>query len=109
MLPFLPLQPAPATVQTAETPLAPEPLGALPADLRPLVRELLRFGFRLQISAPPVRGAYGLFEAGTRRIWIAPISAVHAVQSGPTGKVTPIGWPNRRPSISRVSPMPWPG
>jgi hypothetical protein len=69
------------------------------------VRELQRFGFRLQISAPPVRGAYGLFDAGSRRIWIAPISfelgiarqtflheAVHAAQSCPTGKVTPIGW-----------------
>jgi hypothetical protein len=109
--PFLPLQLAPAPLQAAQLPLAPKPLGALPADLQPLVRELQRFGFRLQISAPPVRGAYGLFEASSRRIWIAPISfelgiarqtflheAVHAVQSCSTGKVTPIGW--------RLPPMP---
>ncbi len=106
MLPFLPLPPAQVPVQAqAQAPLAPKPLGALPADLQPLVRELQRYGFRLQISAPPVRGAYGLFEAGSRRIWIAPISfelgiarqtflheAVHAVQSCPTGQLTPIGW-----------------
>jgi hypothetical protein len=111
MLPALPPQPDAIHVQVAESPLAPKPLGALPADLQPLVRELQRFGFRLQISAPPLRGAYGLFEAGSRRIWIAPISfelgiarqtflheAVHAVQSCPTGKVTAIGW--------RLPPMP---
>lgn len=113
MLPDLPPQQDAIHVQAAESPLAPKPLSALPADLQPLVRELQRFGFRLQISAPPVRGAYGLFEAGTRRIWIAPISfelgiarqtflheAVHAVQSCPTGKVTPIGW--RLPPMAPV-------
>ena len=111
MLPALPPQQDAIHVQATESPLAPKPLGALSADLQPLVRELQRFGFRLQISAPPVRGAYGLFEADSRRIWIAPISfelgiarqtflheAVHAVQSCPTGKVTPIGW--------RLPPMP---
>lgn len=111
MLPALPLPlaqisgQAQVPAQAVEGPLAPKPLSALPADLQPLVRDLRRFGFRLQISAPPVRGVYGLFEAGSRRIWIAPISfelgiarqtflheAVHAVQSCPTGKVTPIGW-----------------
>ena len=105
MLPVPPIQLASSPAPAAQDPLAPKPLGALPADLQPLVRELQRFGFRLQISAPPVRGVYGLFEAGSRRIWIAPISfelgiarqtflheAVHAVQSCPTGTVTPIGW-----------------
>ncbi|MCT0207123.1 hypothetical protein [Synechococcus sp. CS-1332] len=119
MLPALPLPlaqipwqaQAQVPARAEEGPLAPKPLSALPADLQPLVRDLQRFGFRLQISAPPLRGAYGLFEAGSRRIWIAPISfelgiarqtflheAVHAVQSCPTGKVTPIGW--------RLPPMP---
>jgi hypothetical protein len=105
MLPALPLPLTSSPVQAVAVPLAPKPLSALPADLQPLVRELQRFGFRLQISAPPVRGVYGLFEVGSRRIWIAPISfelgiarqtflheAVHAVQSCPTGQVTPIGW-----------------
>ena len=107
MLPVPPFQLAsiPVPAAQAQGPLAPKPLTALPADLQPLVRELKRFGFRVQISAPPVRGAYGLFEAGSRRIWIAPISfelgiarqtflheAVHAAQSCPTGTVTPIGW-----------------
>lgn len=103
--PAPPIQPASIPMLTAQAPLAPKPLGALPADLQPLVRELQRFGFRVQISTPPVRGVYGLFEAGSRSIWIAPITfelgiarqtflheAVHAAQSCPTGTVTPIGW-----------------
>jgi hypothetical protein len=104
MFPAPPILQAAIPAQPVQHPLAPKPLGALPADLQPLVRELQRYGFRIQISPPPVRGAYGLFEARSRRIWIAPISfelaiarqtflheAVHAVQSCPTGAVTPIG------------------
>lgn len=105
MLPVPPVPLASVPLPAVSGPLAPKPLTALPADLQPLVRELKRFGFTVRISAPPVHGAYGLFEAGSRRIWIAPISfelgiarqtflheAVHAAQSCPTGSVTPIGW-----------------
>lgn len=85
--------------------LAPQPLSALPADLQPLARELQTRGFRLRIALPPVREAYGLFQAKTRTLWLSPLAselgiarqtflheAVHAVQSCPNGVLTPIGW-----------------
>jgi hypothetical protein len=86
----------------AVTPLSP---GDLPAELQPVVRELQRFGFRVRLEPPPVPGSYGLFQAGTRTLWVAPIAfelgigpqtflheAVHAAQSCPSGTLTPIGW-----------------
>jgi hypothetical protein len=86
----------------AGTPLA---LSALPAELQPVVRELQRFGFRIRLAPPPVPGSYGLFQARTRTLWVAPIAfelgigpqtflheAVHAAQSCPSGTLTPIGW-----------------
>lgn len=85
--------------------LAPQPLSALPADLQPLARELQSRGFKLRIALPPVREAYGLFQARTRTLWLSPLTfelgiarqtflheAVHAVQSCPTGVLTPVGW-----------------
>lgn len=80
-------------------------LSRLPAELRPLVQELLRYGFQLRLAPPPARGAYGQFVPQSRTIWLAPIAwelgigrqtllheAVHAVQSCPDGRLTPIGW-----------------
>jgi len=74
-------------------------------ELTPLLDALRQHGFRLRFEPPPRRGAYGLYEAGSRTLWIAPIShqlgiarqtllheAVHAVQSCPDGVLRPIGW-----------------
>lgn len=74
-------------------------------QLTPLLQALRQHGFRLRFEPPPRRGAYGLYEAGSRTLWIAPIShqlgiarqtllheAVHAVQSCPDGVLRPIGW-----------------
>ena len=85
--------------------LEPQPLSALPADLQPLARELQARGFKLRIALPPVREAYGLFQAKTRTLWLSPLTfelgiarqtflheAVHAVQSCPSGVLSPIGW-----------------
>lgn len=96
---------ASALALVAGSPLAPLPLSALPLDLQPLLRELLARGFEVKLAVPPVPGVYGLFEARSRRIWVAPISfelgiarqtflheAVHAVQSCPGGVVAPLGW-----------------
>jgi len=85
--------------------LSPQPLSRLPADLQPLVQTLQNKGFNLRIALPPARGAYGLFEAKSKRLWISPLTiplgivrqtllheAVHAAQSCPTGRLTPLGW-----------------
>lgn len=95
--------------------LAPQPLSRLPADLNPLVQTLEHKGFSLRIALPPVRGAYGLFEARKKRLWISPLTiplgivrqtvlheAVHAAQSCPSGKLTPLGWSARlNPVVER--------
>lgn len=83
----------------------PRLLALLPADLQALARELQAHGFRLRLAPPPAAGAYGQFVPATRTLWLAPIAfelgigrqtflheAVHAVQSCPTGRLTPIGW-----------------
>ena len=85
--------------------LDPRPLSALPVDVQPLVKALQSHGFRVQVALPPQPGAYGQFEPRSRTLWVSPLSlelgigrqtflheAVHAVQSCPTGVVTPIGW-----------------
>jgi hypothetical protein len=85
--------------------LQPRPLSALPADLQPLARDLQAHGFTLHIALPPVRQAYGLFQSASRTLWLSPLSfelgisratflheATHAVQSCPSGRLTPIGW-----------------
>ena len=94
-----------ARAQAPPAALAPRPLSALPADLQPLVRDLQARGFTLRIALPPVRQAYGLFHSTSRTLWLSPLAfelgiarptflheAVHAVQSCPTGTLTPIGW-----------------
>jgi hypothetical protein len=97
--------PPAALAQAPPAALAPRPLSALPADLQPLVRDLQARGFTLRIALPPVRQAYGLFHSTSRTLWLSPLAfelgiarptflheAVHAVQSCPTGTLTPIGW-----------------
>jgi hypothetical protein len=89
----------------ANAALQPRPLSALPAELQPLARDLQAHGFTLHIALPPVRQAYGLFHPASRTLWLSPLSfelgiarptflheAVHAVQSCPSGRLTPIGW-----------------
>jgi hypothetical protein len=85
--------------------LQPRPLSALPADLQLLARDLQDHGFTVRIALPPVRQSYGLFQSASRTLWLSPLSfelgiarptflheATHAVQSCPTGRLTPIGW-----------------
>ncbi|WP_094556451.1 hypothetical protein [Synechococcus sp. 1G10] len=80
-------------------------LHSLPADLQPVAAELRRHGFRLKLAPPPVQGTYGLYQAKTRTLWVAPIAfelgigrqtflheATHAAQSCPDGTLRPIGW-----------------
>lgn len=85
--------------------LAPQPLDRLPADLNPLIQALQSKGFSVRIALPPVKGSYGLFQAKSKTLWISPLTiplgivrqtvlheAVHAVQSCPSGTLTPLGW-----------------
>ena len=89
----------------ANAALAPQPLSTLPADLQPLVQALQHKGFQVRIALPPVQGSYGLFQSGSRTLWVSPLTiplgiarqtvlheAVHAVQSCPSGRLTPVGW-----------------
>lgn len=88
--------------------LSPQPLSRLPADLKPLVRTLQSKGFTVRVALPPAKGAYGLFETRGKKLWISPLTiplgivrqtllheAVHAAQSCPSGKLTPLGWSAR--------------
>ena len=85
--------------------LSPQPLSRLPADLQPLAKALQSKGFKIVIALPPVQQSYGLFQGKNKTIWVSPITfplgiarqtflheAVHAVQSCPYGKLTPVGW-----------------
>ena len=77
----------------------------LPVELRALARDLQRHGFQLRLAPPPAPQAYGQYVPSSRTLWVAPIAfelgigrqtflheAVHAVQSCPSGRLTPIGW-----------------
>ena len=92
--------------------LAPQPLTRLPADLQPLVKALQARGFQVRIALPPVRQAYGLYQAKIRTLWLSPLTfelgiarqtflheAVHAVQSCPSGVLSPIGWRFQLPMV----------
>lgn len=83
----------------------PAPPPQLPAELRPLATTLQQRGFQVRLAPPPVSGAYGLFQAKTRTLWIAPVAfelgigrqaflheTIHAAQSCPTGVLQPLGW-----------------
>jgi hypothetical protein len=86
-----------------------------PAELAPLEQELRGFGFRVLLALPPHRASYGLFVPSIRTLWVSPLAfelgigrqtflheAVHAAQSCPTGKLTPIGWTFRlEPVVER--------
>ena len=89
-------------------------LAVLPPDLRPLGRDLQRYGFRLRLAPPPAAGAYGQYVPASRTLWLAPIAfdlgigrqtflheAVHAVQSCPSGRLSPIGWSMRLDPVVR--------
>ena len=78
--------------------------GQLPAQVQPLARELQAYGFQIRLAPSPKRGAYGLFDSKSRTLWIAPVTiplgiarqtflheAVHAIQSCPSGQLTPLG------------------
>jgi hypothetical protein len=111
-----PAPPAMASVaapMVAQAPsLAPRPLGSLSQELQPLVRELRRHGFSVQLAPPPRLETYGLFDARQRRLWVAPVAfelgiarqtllheAVHAAQSCPRGVLVPIGWTVTLPPV----------
>jgi hypothetical protein len=76
----------------------------LPPDLIPLLQALQRNGVEVRFAPPPRAGAYGLYESGTRRLWVAPVTdplgilrqtfiheVVHAVQACPHGNVSLLG------------------
>lgn len=100
LIPLLALQ-----VVIASSSLSPQPLSLLPADLQPLIQALHTKGFKVLIALPPVRGSYGLFQSKNKTLWISPVTfplgiarqtflheAVHAIQSCPSGRLTPVGW-----------------
>jgi len=63
-----------------------------------------RIGVEVRFAPPPRAGAYGLYESGPRRLWVAPVTdplgifrqtliheVVHAAQACPAGRVVPLG------------------
>ena len=85
--------------------LSPQPLSRLPADLQPLIQALNTKGFKVLIALPPLHGSYGLFQSKNKTLWISPVTfplgiarqtflheAVHAIQSCPSGRLSPVGW-----------------
>ena len=95
--------------------LSPQPLSRLPADLQPLIKALISKGFKVLIALPPIRGSYGSFQSKNKTLWISPVTfplgiarqtflheAVHAIQSCPSGRLSPLGWRvNLTPVIER--------
>ena len=102
-------------VMIASSALSPQPLSRLPANLQPLIQALNTKGFKVLIALPPVRGSYGLFQSESKTLWISPVTlplgiarqtflheAVHAIQSCPSGRLSPLGWRvNLTPVIER--------
>ena len=77
----------------------------LDEDLQDLVKGLRSIDYDVRFEKTPIAGKYGLTNAKSKTIWVAPITiemgifrktliheSVHAVQSCPTGKMVPIGW-----------------
>ena len=94
-----------ASMLLSATSLDAQPLSRLPATLQPLVQGLQSKGFTIRIALPPVQRSYGLFQSQSKTLWLSPLTfplgiarqtflheAIHAVQSCPTGRLTPIGW-----------------
>lgn len=63
-----------------------------------------RNGVEVRFAPPPRAGAYGLYESGPRRLWVAPITdplgilrqtfiheVVHAAQACPIGQLSLLG------------------
>ena len=82
--------------------LLPWPARAIAADLTTLQQVLLRHGFRIEVRQPPGR-AYGRFIPSRKLLEISPLvrdlgitrpvllhEAVHAAQSCPEGRLTPL-------------------
>ena len=102
-------------IMIASSALSPQPLSRLPANLQPLIQALNTKGFKVLIALPPVRGSYGLFQSESKTLWISPVTlplgiarqtflheAVHAIQSCPSGRLSPLGWRvNLTPVIER--------
>ena len=102
-------------IMIASSALSPQPLSRLPANLQPLIQALNTQGFKVLIALPPVRGSYGLFQSESKTLWISPVTlplgiarqtflheAVHAIQSCPSGRLSPLGWRvNLTPVIER--------
>ena len=99
-------------VMIASSSLSPQPLSRLPADLQPLIEALNTKGFNVLIALPPVRGSYGLFQSESKTLWISPVTfplgiarqtflheTVHAIQSCPSGRLTPVGWQVSLPPV----------
>ena len=77
----------------------------LDRDLQDLVRALRSIDYDVRFEKTPIPGKYGLTNAKSKTIWVAPITiemgifrktliheSVHAVQSCQSGKFVPIGW-----------------
>ena len=99
-------------VMIASYSLSPQPLSRLPADLQPLIEALITKGFKVLIALPPVRESYGLFQSKNKTLWISPVTfplgiarqtflheAVHAIQSCPSGRLSPVGWQASLPPV----------
>ena len=63
-----------------------------------------RHGFEIRLAPPPRRGAYGIYESKSRRLWVSPLAfqlgigrqvfiheATHAVQSCGGAGMRPLG------------------
>ena len=87
----------------------------LPAELRPLDAELRRHGFDVKLKRPPIKGVYGLYQSGPRRLWVAPITrelgifrqtylheAVHAAQSCPDRRLSLLGVETKLQPVIRL-------
>ena len=75
------------------------------SQFQALENQLQKFGFQVLMSPPPQRGAYGLLQPSSRKIWINPVvfdleiaiptlvhETVHAAQvCAGKGKIKPLG------------------
>jgi Fe-S cluster biogenesis protein NfuA len=82
-----------AMLPTSLTSLAQTPVSDPEPDFSPLRQVLEKYGFKLRIELPPVKGNYGMLDTRSQSIWINPVvfdlgiarptlihEAVHAAQ-----------------------------
>jgi hypothetical protein len=95
--------------------LASSPIPAEETEFLRLKSVLESYGFPVLLQASPVRGAYGLLDSSTRKIWIDPLvfelgiaqptlvhEAVHAAQACQgKKKLQPLGLSLEPPAIAR--------